>query len=85
MHDLPDDVVHLFPHYTKVALFKWTPNSVDQVRVGFVATDGRANSVALPEVRVCDCQNGGVCDFGQLVDNSDIVNNKFAVSVVLDM
>ena len=53
------------------------------MRVGFVATDGRANSVALPDVRVCDCQNDGVCNFDQMVDNSDIVNYKFAVSIVL--
>ena len=63
-----------------VAVFKWTPANKDIVRVGFVATDGRANSVALPEVRLCDCQNGGICNFDKMVDNSDIVNNKFAVS-----
>ena len=61
-------------------MFTWTPASKYQAEVGFVASDGRANSVAIPEVRMCECQNNGVCDFSSLSENSDIVNNKFAVS-----
>ena len=66
------------------ALFKWTPESKYQANVGFVASDDRgANAVAIPEVRMCECLNGGECNFNSLSANSDIVNDKFAVSISL--
>ena len=48
--------------------------------VGFAVSDKRTTSVAFPEVLMCDCKNGGSCNFNQLVDGNDIVNDRYSVS-----
>ncbi|XP_033100756.1 G surface protein, allelic form 156-like [Anneissia japonica] len=61
--------------------FFWTPGSTDQVLLTLVAMDNKGAATAFPlEVIICECQNGGVCDFNALVDGSDLLNNRFAVS-----
>ncbi|XP_077993986.1 uncharacterized protein LOC144447778 [Glandiceps talaboti] len=59
--------------------FVWTPANLDVVMVGFIASDGRAQSTLIPEVRLCKCQNGGTCNFDEFIDGSDIIDYKFAV------
>ncbi|XP_033114121.1 uncharacterized protein LOC117114557 [Anneissia japonica] len=62
-------------------IFTWRPASTYGVRITIIATDSRGAISALPlAVVICSCLNGGTCNFNQLVDGSDIVNNKYAVS-----
>ncbi|XP_072046364.1 uncharacterized protein [Amphiura filiformis] len=60
------------------AVFKWTPANAQMTTLGFVASDERTASTVFPEVRLCSCQNGGTCNFNQLVDNNDIVDDRFS-------
>lgn len=48
--------------------------------MGFSATDGRGISVAETNVLLCDCKNGGTCDYSNIVAGSNLVSDKFAVS-----
>lgn len=66
--------------YVTEAVFKWTPYNTNQVRLGFSASDGRGFSVVEVDVLVCDCKNEGVCDYSSFVENSNLVEDKFAVS-----
>ncbi|PIK34386.1 putative fibrillin-1 [Apostichopus japonicus] len=61
------------------AVFRWTPYNADRVRLGFSASDGRGISVAETDVLLCDCKNGGTCDFSSLADGSNLVEDKFAM------
>ncbi|XP_071482117.1 uncharacterized protein [Diadema antillarum] len=62
-------------------VFVWTPQSTDLVSLVIRASDGQLFSQVQPVVKVCDCQNNGTCSYDQYTQNSDIVNNRFAVVV----
>ncbi|XP_072014975.1 uncharacterized protein [Amphiura filiformis] len=67
---------------TSDGMFAWTPLDINQVSVGFNASDIHgASSVLQPVVKLCDCMNGGTCLFDKYTEDSDIVTNKFAVVV----
>lgn len=59
--------------------FSWNPSNVNTVRLGIQASDGTANGVLEPTVKVCDCQNNGTCLYNNYVENTNIMKNKFAV------
>ncbi|XP_071948198.1 uncharacterized protein [Antedon mediterranea] len=59
----------------------WTPGNTNSVNFGVVASDGMASSALVFEVRICECLNGGVCDFNTLAQGSLVLDNKFAVVV----
>ena len=62
-------------------LFTWTPPSLDVSMIEIVATDDfGASSLLAFKVRVCQCSNGGVCNFDILAANQDLNNNGFTVS-----
>ena len=60
--------------------FMWTPQSLDPVSLVIRASDGQVYSPIQPVVKVCDCQNNGTCNYDQYTQESNIVNDKFAVS-----
>ncbi|XP_033124327.1 uncharacterized protein LOC117122739 [Anneissia japonica] len=61
----------------------WTPQDTTMIRLGVVASDGVANSTREFLTLLCDCKNGGTCNFGTVDDNSDILDEGFAVSLSL--
>ncbi|KAJ8035710.1 Mucin-like protein [Holothuria leucospilota] len=63
-----------------VARFVWTPVSTDPVRLQIVASDRRSISVLVVDVIICSCFNGGSCDFDNLVDGSNLLEDHFAVA-----
>ncbi|XP_019630400.1 PREDICTED: mucin-like protein [Branchiostoma belcheri] len=51
------------------ALFSWTPTSEKFVSIEFTVSDDMgASSISVPDVTVCACQNGGICDFDGVTD-----------------
>ncbi|XP_078573326.1 uncharacterized protein LOC144860112 [Branchiostoma floridae x Branchiostoma japonicum] len=49
--------------------FSWTPTSAAFVVVEFTVTDDMgASSISVPDVTVCACENGGICDFDGVTD-----------------
>ncbi|XP_071948053.1 uncharacterized protein [Antedon mediterranea] len=60
-------------------LFTWTPTTVDNVNITIEVSDGAQSVTITMEVYLCGCVNGGQCDFTNLVEGSDINNDKFAV------
>ncbi|XP_033122638.1 uncharacterized protein LOC117121521, partial [Anneissia japonica] len=60
-------------------VFTWTPQDTSMIRLGVVANDGVANSSREFLTLLCDCKNGGKCNFGTIEDNSNILDNSFAV------
>ncbi|XP_071954227.1 uncharacterized protein [Antedon mediterranea] len=62
-------------------VFTWTPLATDQVKITLVAMDDQGAAASFPlDVIICNCENGGVCNFNALVERSDLLNNHFAVS-----
>ncbi|XP_033124345.1 uncharacterized protein LOC117122747 [Anneissia japonica] len=61
-------------------VFTWTPQDTTMVRIGIVASDGVANSTREFLTLLCDCKNGGICKFGTMDDNSDILDDGFAIA-----
>ncbi|XP_038046073.1 mucin-like protein [Patiria miniata] len=59
--------------------FSWTPQDKSKVKIGFLATDGKANATLEPIVKLCDCQNYGTCLFDQYASGVDIVRDRFGV------
>jgi len=62
-------------------VFTWMPADTSKVRVGIRASDGQTNAVLQPTVKLCNCQNGGVCQYDQYTESSNIIVDKFAVVV----
>ncbi|XP_033122076.1 uncharacterized protein LOC117121084 [Anneissia japonica] len=56
-----------------------TPADTNEVNLGIVASDGLANSAEVFDVRICRCENGGICNFDTLVEGSEVLDNMFAV------
>ncbi|XP_038046067.1 uncharacterized protein LOC119720468 [Patiria miniata] len=59
--------------------FSWTPEDKTKVKIGFLATDGKANATLEPIVKLCDCQNDGTCLFDQYASGVNIVQDRFGV------
>ncbi|XP_070549910.1 fibrillin-1-like [Ptychodera flava] len=57
--------------------FTWTPQNTDFVEIEIEASDGKALSLLKPTVQICECLNGGTCNYDANVAGSDEVNNKF--------
>ena len=49
----------------------------------FVASDDKSNMTMEPEVELCDCSNGGTCKFGEYVEGTNIMIDRFGVSTDL--
>ncbi|XP_022101062.1 uncharacterized protein LOC110984828 [Acanthaster planci] len=65
----------------QAGLFTWNPANVNKVSIGIRASDGSANAVFEPTVKVCNCQNNGTCLYDQYVENTNIMKDNFAVVV----
>ncbi|XP_033108971.1 fibrillin-1-like [Anneissia japonica] len=63
-------------------VFTWTPQDTSMIRLGVVASDGVANSSKEFLTLLCDCKNGGICEFGTMEDNSKILDDSFAVNIL---
>ncbi|XP_078573089.1 uncharacterized protein LOC144859950 [Branchiostoma floridae x Branchiostoma japonicum] len=64
----------------KTARFTWTPEHIHEVFIEFVAEDEQgARTEFIPEVTVCDCHNGGTCDYNNTIERV----NGFAAAVCL--
>ena len=54
---------------------KWTPANTAPYKFTFIAADSKqAESIYQPQVRLCQCQNGGTCSFTHL-DGNDAPTN----------
>ncbi|XP_038046071.1 uncharacterized protein LOC119720471 [Patiria miniata] len=75
------DLLEMVPgaDITASGRFSWTPEDKTKVKIGFLATDGKANATLEPIVKLCDCQNGGTCLFDQYASGVDIVQDRFGV------
>ncbi|XP_038045729.1 uncharacterized protein LOC119720211 isoform X2 [Patiria miniata] len=62
-------------------LFVWNPTNTSKVRIAIQASDGSANAVLEPTVKVCNCQNNGTCMYDTYVQDTNIMKDKFAVVV----
>ncbi len=52
-----------------------SPTSVDQVKLHVLVSDGKANTSISFKVKVCSCENDGICNW-----NSTSSNAAFSVS-----
>ncbi|XP_033098103.1 uncharacterized protein LOC117102007 [Anneissia japonica] len=60
-------------------VFTWTPENTDMVSITFLVSDGSQTTSAVIDIRVCGCLNGGTCKFDDILEGSDIINNRFAI------
>ncbi|XP_022099415.1 fibrillin-1-like [Acanthaster planci] len=60
-------------------VFTWKPVDRAKVKIGFLATDGKANATMEPIVQLCDCQNEGTCLENQYVADTNLVQDRFGV------
>ncbi|XP_071941000.1 uncharacterized protein [Antedon mediterranea] len=61
-------------------LFTWTPFNSSVTQITFIATDDKSATVALqPIIYLCECHNGGICNYNQQRSESDINVDKFAL------
>ncbi|XP_022094265.1 uncharacterized protein LOC110981206 [Acanthaster planci] len=63
----------------KDGLFNWTPADKSKVRIGFLASDGKANSSLEPIVNLCDCKNDGTCLLNQYAEGTNLIQDRFGV------
>ncbi|XP_070537259.1 fibrillin-2-like [Ptychodera flava] len=49
------------------------------INISIIVTDTLASTAVVLQVKVCDCQNGGSCNYNISVEGSDLVNDKFEV------
>ncbi|XP_071942282.1 uncharacterized protein [Antedon mediterranea] len=73
-YDIPGATIN-----SETGVFSWTPTTVDMVALTFLVSDGSQTTSAVMEVRICSCINDGVCNFDNLLEGSDIINNRFGV------
>ncbi|XP_077993853.1 uncharacterized protein LOC144447650 [Glandiceps talaboti] len=57
----------------------FVPENLDAVSISYTASDGLTQSTFATEVRLCNCQNGGVCNYDAFIDGSDVLDAKFTV------
>ncbi|XP_041472547.1 mucin-like protein [Lytechinus variegatus] len=65
-------------------VFEWTPQSIEDSsqRIVIVAGDSTgANALLIYKVKICECFNGGTCQFNTEASNQDLNNNGFAVVI----
>ncbi|XP_071795600.1 uncharacterized protein [Asterias amurensis] len=60
-------------------LFTWDVVDRTAVKLMFVASDDKSNTTMEPEVELCDCSNGGTCRFGEYVEGTNIMIDRFGV------
>ncbi|XP_070549897.1 mucin-like protein [Ptychodera flava] len=60
-------------------LLQWTPSSLNNMGLEVEASDGTASSVLVVEVRICNCQNSGTCNYNTSVDGADVNNDKYKI------
>ncbi|XP_033112384.1 fibrillin-2-like [Anneissia japonica] len=61
-------------------LFTWTPLNTSKAQITIIASDERSATVALqPNVFVCECKNGGICNYDQQRPESNVAADKFAL------
>ncbi|XP_033643557.1 uncharacterized protein LOC117303459 isoform X5 [Asterias rubens] len=60
-------------------LFTWVVVDRTAVKLMFVASDDKSNMTMEPEVELCDCSNGGTCKFGEYVEGTNIMIDRFGV------
>ncbi|XP_038046270.1 uncharacterized protein LOC119720607 [Patiria miniata] len=79
--DVTFDLLEMVPGAAISALgrFSWTPENKTKVKIGFLATDGKASATLEPIVKLCDCQNDGTCLFDQYASGVNIVQDRFGV------
>ncbi|XP_072176489.1 uncharacterized protein [Diadema setosum] len=57
----------------------WTPANTDRITLDVVASDGLVQSSVSILVKVCLCENNGICDFETEAEGEDLIENRFAV------
>ncbi|KAJ1157038.1 hypothetical protein NDU88_009753, partial [Pleurodeles waltl] len=58
-------------------LLTWTPRNRNPVELTIRVNDGNTGSVLTPMVKMCDCANGGTCDFSKIIEQHH--NGRFQV------
>ncbi|XP_030830249.1 uncharacterized protein LOC577184 isoform X4 [Strongylocentrotus purpuratus] len=61
-------------------IFTWTPENVDQVLIGIQASDGSVSRYLQLLIIVCNCENGGSCDFNSMMEGYSLNNDKFSIA-----
>ncbi|XP_077996694.1 uncharacterized protein LOC144450002, partial [Glandiceps talaboti] len=59
--------------------FTWIPEDKERVNLTILASDGKATTAFVPLIKICECENDGVCNYETFVKNADINNDKFSV------
>lgn len=70
-------LVYLCPEGDGVLV--WTPSGIQPVNLTIQVSDQTSSSVITPVLQLCNCMNGGSCQYNSVVENH--LQGKFQVSM----